>query len=353
MKLAKTLVPSLLAGLGLVTVSAAPAGAWEIYGECLGQAIRFEGPLQEMRNACSIPDSSGRRTAYTSAINRWNESTEKSVTAAFRRDPSECFMDLGDFLCETGMGDRENIDDRNGLTSFDHQNICVAPPWMGDYSEADTFIADDMSFSMSIAANRALAVPGLANPASPTGGGAMTIVHELGHQLALDHSSELNVMTAAGARGLRTKTNGTVGLPSPLADDVEGLRILYGTKTMTNVFPVAQFKNSSNQVGTINGVDMAICRGGAMPYWLTTMNTSSSSKTVSYKLTAGPWTVVDSTLTVAGRSMGTTISFALVPTNLPNGTYSLKHTVDSSNSLTESDEGDNHVVFLGRLIVGC
>jgi hypothetical protein len=345
-----------LVASGLVSVlTMRTARAFQTLGDCNFSPIKLSVNLEETRNGCSISTGSQQASAYFAAINQWFPISNRFIGASFVRDPSDCTITFGDGASEVARVPRSAIGGNNGLTEYSGEDICLLPPGPGNYSEADALIADDLNYSLVIPGDRGMARPPAANPTSPQGGGAMTFLHEMGHQLALADSSALNVMTVTSNRAVRPKwTNGALsGQPAPMADEAMGLGRIYGSKPVVNLFPIAE-RLSANAVVDIQTADIAACRGGNFTVRLTTVNVSHVAATFRQRLFAGTTRLFELTnRTVAAQSSETVVVQSVVPATLVNGGYILKHVVDTASAVSEGDESDNAVTYRGVLVISC
>jgi len=352
----------LLSGLALVGLVSLPlpARGYTFDHQCSGRPGRLDVQgLAWTVNGCSLPVGSLQRDAFDTALAQWSWYSKKPVSL-FPLEATDCNATSSDGQNDFAVTSRSNIwSDANGLTSFHHYNICVDPsgweeilhPPFGDYSEADTVIASDLSFVKRAQSD------GYGRYSWDVGTGRATMVHEMSHALGLGHNtvfSDLNELSHA-------RPGGFFG-PGPMPDDVAGVDYLYGSKNVVDLIPHGQ-REAATILGQSNIVTNhespeIVCQGDTFTLRLTTLNMSPSAKTYNQKVylstdvsginTTTSWTSFGLNA-LAGIPTQQVIA-ATVPSWTPPGEYYLMHSVTLANG-AEFTTANNKLRYTGKVIV--
>jgi hypothetical protein len=191
-------------------------------------------------------------------------------------------------------------------------------------------------------------------------GGRTTMVHEMGHMLGLGHASGLNMMQSPVARHPVGR-----GWARPFPDEVLGTKVLYSSKSVTDLFPtVARFTSSG--MDDILKSDQVICQGDDFTFRWTVANVSNTSQTFDQRILfddkppspppppgSPPPIVVAfwNNGTVSARAHFTWSVQVTFGNNFPPGVYRVFHEVDHNDESNERNEGDNWLEFKGTIEV--
>jgi hypothetical protein len=341
----------LSAAVGLLALGIWPSAtqAYTFANYCCGDVdFKDDGPLQETRNLCSVPDGSRQADSYFRGIAHWARYSNDFITAAFVRPRSDCNIDLSDGNNETALVPRSSISGLNGLTTYAHVNVCVCGNG-GNYGATDSRLADDSDFSKTDGQHL------LSNAIGAVGGGRADFIHEIGHQFGLDHQPGFDMMETLSGYPVSGDLDSR---PQPLADDAAGVNALYHFTPALNIFTSAQRGNADG-----NPSPFFVCQSGTITMRGTIVNPSNSSTSyhqfVYLALNAddpptapGVIRLGSFTSRVSARSVGTITVNASGP--FPAGAFFMMHAVDDNNALSETNERDN-ISTEGSVIIfgGC
>ena len=342
--------------IGFAALSASQlAHAYAYIQTCSGDPVmKDSGPLDETRNACSLNSNHPPSLdSYFRAITAWNNISPLAVTASWMRDISDCRIEFGDWSNEIALVTRASIGGMNGLTTYNHVNICIGSA--GDYGETDTRVANDMNFSVPSETHF------LTRDKTTVGAGRMTIVHEIGHQLGLAHANGFNVMNEGNGRPLG---GDDASPPTPMADESAGLNSIYGGWALTNLVASAQAWVGSGMVSDNRATAQTImCKSQLLNVFFTVVNQGNLKITFNQRiflsLDSVPNPSPSRSFTIANwvggwvnpRASGSwNVNFG-IPASIPAGTYFLFHRIDYDSAITENNENDNTVIQRSSIVL--
>jgi hypothetical protein len=270
--------------LGLCLALAVPPAFAANWHECNHTPVRLKSvPTAMWQDLCSIPEGSVQERAHFTALYETrNYVSGFSFGGGHRRIINGvCVIEHGDDNSETALVSRSDIDGALGLT-ITRTDGCTFS-WEEEHiTEADVMVASDLAF------NRADESTVIRNAPAGTSLGALVLLHETGHALGLDHSSDFAVMRN-GLKALApfvgmSPTSG--GLSSELTgDDVLGISHLYGYDPVyRNVFVSSQLLRNGNLVD--NNIDptrgdaqhpdpLLVCHGDVVNFYVSVGNDGS------------------------------------------------------------------------------
>jgi hypothetical protein len=329
-----------------VCVSTAVAAAWST---CNGTPVRVNVPMAMNWDQCSIPpDSVQERALFNALYEHRFYSYALGFGSGFQQSSGgSCYITHNDGRSDVALVNRADLDGGLGLTIA--QNDGCTFSWEDEHiTEAYVMVAADLAFDR--ADESAVATKGGAG----TKLGALVLLHELGHALGLDHSTEFAVMrngiTARapyvgmlpGSGGLNTELTG---------DDVNGIGNIYGyDPSYRNVFVSSQVLR--NGVLLDNNIDptrgdaqhpdpLMVCPGDKVNFYATIGNDSSVRESLQVAIYADAGTTAyyfpDSPLALYNLSMGRGVaSFPAqftVPASMPaNTTQNIYVSLPTTNS---------------------
>lgn len=273
--------PLLLTLCTLLALTPAFAANWD---ECNGTPVRLNSiPTPMWQELCSIPEGSLQELAHFSALlETRNYVTGFSFGGGHRRIINGvCVIEHNDGNSETALVNRADIDGALGLTIVQTDGCTFS--WSEEHiTEADVMVAGDLAF------DRADESAAISTAPAGTKIGALVLLHETGHGLGLNHSSDFAVMR----NGLAARapfvgmlpTSG--GLSTELTgDDVLGISHLYGYDPVyRNVFVSSQLLRNGNLVD--NNIDptnndapypdpLQVCHGSVVSFYASVGNDGS------------------------------------------------------------------------------
>lgn len=323
-----------------------------ILHQCGGSPSGIDsGELDLFVNGCSVTGTP--LAAVEQAAAQWNWVSNLPVRIGGTRWALDCHVYADDGHNDWALAARSTIDGNNGETSLWSQNVCFDPPGMhGDWSEADVLIANDLNFDLRAPSDMYYR-DGLL-----TGTGRGTTVHEMSHQLGLDHGVLFSTLNVGD-----TRPGGFPFGPGPMPPDVFENNSIYGTKGVVDLAPSGSRLVSSGlgngTVVTNHEYTEAVCRNGRLNLSLTALNFGSANVVHNQKVFlsattdgANPvatWTINGATAFVGGPTSHTLS--ATIPVGVADGEYYLFHRVDSSFTVTELLEFNNMLRYTGKVRV--
>jgi hypothetical protein len=321
--------------LAAVVLSAGDAAAFG-YTTCDGVNVIWQGANNLVRNTFSIADGGARHSAYLNGITRWNAVRGMLDVLVDAGTTSGSSITHGDGQNDVAVVLPSVINNAAGLTvvftdscdSFGDEHIV----------ETDVMIASTQDFVIN---------PDEATVFLP---GRITMLHELGHAIGLNHFEDYNIMRAAGPSPF---VGGSGEHAEILPDDAAGGRFLYPSGLgQVNVFASAQRRDvGTNVIANNTGVGPVFsCSGGGGQ--ITIDATVGNNGTVDIKQTER-WFVSTNKNAYGGTlifqwnnstylaNSALTLQRTMTMPALPVGTYFLFHAVDALNEHAESRESDN------------
>jgi hypothetical protein len=345
-KVLKTTGILIIGSLGLL-VASTPARA-NYFSFCDGDpAIVDKGSLDVVINTFSMGQAGNPRfDAAKSVIEQWRRLAKLPTRLVGFSTGSSVVG--GDWLDDMGIALRSSLDGNNGRTLYHHVNACFNPPGMGNYGEADSFVASDLDWT--------LLAPSAAYPYGPAGPGSarQTNQHEFNHKYGLADSSAFTSLNIFGNVRPAAPTGASV-----MPDDVFNVDFGYGKKNVKELTVSGQRDlGQSNVVTNHESLEM-VCLGDTFTLPLTMLNLGSATISVGQSVylstsTSGNQSVafwnLGSTNALYGVQTQQTWNLTM-PTNVTPGSYHLFHKVDPGASHDEVDESNNQLRYSGQILV--
>lgn len=303
------------------------------------------------RNTNSFPLYSAQYNDLVSVDTEWNSSGAMSwapVTLAGTQ--SDWAWQLGDGVWEAALVTRSSLGNANGRTYYSG-GACFGG--CNDIDEADMLIANDMTPGNPDESGW----PDATNPNYVAQ--RMTIQHEWGHVLGLDHATTFSVMKPQNPRPY---VGGSIwSHVTPYPDDRLGAANSYGQpSSFHNLVAQAQLWSSSwSQVAnTMFAGTVTACPGQSFYFTFTVGNHGTYHDSFTARVYLAPCPtcyapgptgptggagVFNWLSDVQPRSFYTWNVYYPLPTMAANTTYWLFHTVDIYNAVAEVREADNYV----------
>jgi hypothetical protein len=277
----KALVVSLMVVACMAPLQTAFSAQWDT---CNGTPVGVKyAPMGIFWDQCSIPEGSDQERAFFSALYETRfYATALGFGNGFKNiDNGTCIIDHDNDTSEVGLVSRSDIDGALGLTIAANDGCTFS--WEEEHIiTADVMVAGDLSFQRADESTVITKAP------PGTAIGALALLHELGHALGLDHSSDFAVMrNGIGARApFVGMTPNSGGLGSELTgDDVFGISQIYGfDPSYRNIFVSSQVLRNGNLLD--NNIDptkndavqadpLLVCPGDRVNLYATIGNDSS------------------------------------------------------------------------------
>lgn len=194
------------------------------------------------------------------------------------------------------------------------------------------------------------------NPAPPHPQGPFNVtlvaIHEHGHAFGLEHEDD--VMATLNAFYPNSGVLGNDNDVHPHADDVLADRAGYGTPVTSRDFAASTFRRTGAGTSDVIPAPFATNRNAFVGFQFTVENrgtTNQSGVQVRFVLspdrviTAGDFQVGTTTLSINSGVSSTLTANVLIPANAPTGNQFLGWVMDPTNTVAESDEGNNAVAL--------
>jgi hypothetical protein len=328
---------------------AVPARAW-VTTECNGSVRGIRSNVTYKLNRCSIDFGSAREGLILYAMNEWNRVIGVHDRFSTTSGSSSCDIDTDDGVFDVAFVDPGQIDDNAGLTALSWE-ACVWPfPGFadGEVTDADVFIANNMPLNSL-------------DELDGTLGGRETAIHEFGHVLGMDHVNDrMTIMCefagTCGKFGARDALSGTLfgNTESLLPDDVHfaarwhsssGGAIEVGASAWTIVGLTYQRTHPTLQT-------FVACPGQAVSvsfsHGIKGKNHVPSTAAMPARIVLSGNAIISAADTTAlsfsvfgNRGQFFTNTFPVTIPTLPAGTYELGLVLDATNTVAETDEGNN------------
>lgn len=342
-RLAVAALGSVAVAIVILSAAAPPAAAWN-YGQCLGGKITWPSLLQSFTAAnVSFPDAT-TRNALTASVNAWN------------------FAPGDNFKFSLGFGNLSQAFMPNfsneiifSTQGFDSVTLAVTNHWndCASLQEADVIFNANRTWSFDLNPTglpfTETGLPGSGPIAFP-----LVAIHELGHAFGLQHQ-----LGALATLSPNYPNGGLVGQGSgqhfqPLADDVLGSRVGYGTSfAQRDLFASAYGVYNDTQTGPIFPASQAY-RGLPTGFGFSVGNRGTQSETVQINfyfstdriITTSDTYLGSTTVTIpAGNNNPAMAVYFTLPMNFPIGSYYFGYIVDPNNTIPEADEANNAVAM--------
>lgn len=329
----RTLTVAGLACFGMLTRAreSCAATAWHW---CNDVPVKWDSQLRMHRDGCSMPTNSDADWAYWNGGWQWWQIAQKMDWSWVYN--AGCAIALGNGLNQTALVPRAQIGGANGLTICTMTG-CPRGSSRSEYTECDVQLADDMQYAPEDES--------FWNWENSRQGRAV-ILHEFGHVLGLDHSTELGVMQATSAYPL---AGGNTAEPWP--DDAYGVRYLYGGSG-TNVFVSAQMLSDGAVVATGPSDTLYVCSGQQVTVNVTVANNGTTSlSNIGFRVFlhngpnnySGGFSIWSGTASLDAYQQATVPLTMTIPTYAADGLYYLLWQIDTNGTAYEWNEDDNAV----------
>jgi hypothetical protein len=230
----------------LISLPVQGAG-WET---CDGKPVkRADYPLHYRINSCSISDLGSPEG--TSVVNAYLEVRNYVFTSGIALNPGDpCVMDHDNGENDVGLVDPGEIDGADGLTITKYDG-CSFLDTEEHITEADVMVSvqllfDDPDQSFVVTTSKGTEI------------GRAAMLHEFGHSVGLDHSSEFAIMRPGTAKRVPFIGHNASGTSVHFTgDDVLGIRTVYGLPIdYPNLFATAMWLDKSNGTNLVRTTDV-------------------------------------------------------------------------------------------------
>lgn len=316
---------------------ALPAAAWE-YRICRGQNVTWDGDTQTFEaNQNDFPVGSAWRASLENAVDAWNVNAPATNFRFGLVYNTAADDDLGD-----GRNSIVRTPDIAGaavMVARLRLSACIWPFWRRDITEVD--IVAENSFPWNHATNP--------NPFVAGQSSAISFMHELGHAFGLLHEND--VMATMND----TLPNGGpisgANDAHPYSDDVAGNRAGYGTDGTANDLIVSTFRRTGAGNSARIIAPATVSRGNPTTFQFTVGNRGTANQTAQVRfylstndtITTGDTQVGSTTLTINSGVTSTLNASINVPLSVTPGNYFFGYIIDPTNTIGETDEGNNAV----------